>query len=169
MNFTIPEKFLRNDDPVPLFEIAGVSVAVRLLPANRAEAWSDRARAVDDIDMDIEAQAKLFGAASGARDKAAGAGDGAGFIMATAEFDRIKDGIRALQKRRWDSILALLKEYDPDVFKEEILGIATAGQLSAAFLILKGYNDPFVVTRSLLEEFIKTILPANGLGIPARR
>ena len=168
MNFAIPEKFLRNDEPIPLFEIAGVPVCVRLLPANRAETWADKARAVDDIDIEIDARAKMLGAASATRDKAASTGDDTVFNESTAIFNDMRDTIRALQKRRWKTILASLKDYDPEVFKDEILGVATAGQLSAAFLLLKGYNDPFVVTRSLLEEFIKTILPKGALGTAAR-
>ena len=169
MNFAIPEKYLRNDEPIPLFEIAGVPVCVRLLPANRAETWADNARAVDDIDIEIDANAKMLGAVSQSRDKASASADQDAFVEATTRFDALRDHIRALQKRRWNAILASLKEYDPDVFKDEILGVATAGQLSAAFLLLKGYNDPFVVTRSLLEEFIKTILPKGALGTAANR
>jgi hypothetical protein len=141
---SIPEKFLRSDAEIELFELGGKKITVRLLGSNRAEAWSETARRVSELDAMLEYQSLLFERARKERDDAKEDNRAA----AESAVGKALDRVRGVQRERWHAIVKALEDYGAP-FTKDVIETATSAQLVAAFHLLNGWNDPFVVMGSV--------------------
>jgi len=154
--FDIPEKFLRNNSVVKLFDLDGTDIGVKLLGSNRAEAWAEKAQAIDDLDNQINFLAsrleKLFARRANAPDD-----DEANAKMLEGAQADLMAKVRAAQKDRYGRIKVALLDYDPEVFTQDVIDRATAAQIVFSYTTLKHHTDPFVVNGVLQIEAAKAM------------
>lgn len=162
--FEIPEKFLRSNKPVKLFDLDGTSIEVKLLGSNRAESWSDGVRPIDDLDNQINFLASRLEKLMARRANAPDDDPKNDAMLETAQADLMAK-VRAAQADRYARIKAALHEYDPGVFTQDVIDNATSAQVVFSYTTLKHHTDPFVVSGVLQIEAVRAMSDlASSLG-----
>lgn len=147
--FDIPESLLRNDAPIVLFHVNDSAVKVRLLGSAQAEVWAAQAREINQLEDQLEWLSNRLKDSITRRDRTQTDED---HVAAQADVNKWYGKIESVQKDKFIRIRASLRDYSPEVFTPEVLDAATPIQLIGAWLKLKQYSDPFLVTNTLQLE-----------------
>lgn len=127
------EKTMRNNAPIELFAVDGVSVKVKLLGSARAEEWAESLGELNVVDAQINAL--TMRSLSTATDAKA---------LRKGEADKAK-----LFKEKRLHVRKALFDYAPEVMTPEVLDGASALQIESALAFLRKWADPFVVGKTL--------------------
>ncbi len=154
LRYNIPERFLSNTEPIPLFQVGGEDVSITMISADAGTVWADKCFDVVQFDDDIAYMAGRMQAALISRNNATND------EKSEEENVRVKEWLgklRAVQAKKWNRVKELLTAYDGKVFTSKLFGEATAAQLLSAFQTLKQYCDPFVVGSALQDESMREL------------
>ena len=155
----IDEVFQKANAPVYLFDSLDGPVRVKLLPIGDSEAWALKTREIESLEDRLSYLTKRIELARLARDL-----DSMDLDSAQTEWIvELTAKIRESQERTLALTRALLQEYAPAVFTDELFTKATAAQIVGAYRKLKAYSDPFIVQQALQHLWLENRL-ANAVA-----